>query len=697
MRNGFQIKRIFVCALICSTLSTFAGQATKPAPANKPQPIKSFSALTKLLQATQPKYYFANATTTSTTPSGANLLAPSSTGATPGAATSTPSGTGSSNNGDVPFSTTNVQVAGVDEADIVKTDGQFIYQVSGAQVFVINAFPETGLAVTSTLSFGSDFYPMQLFLDGQNLVVIGSSFRSGPVFGDVFAFPSESVKAIVYDVTNKADVKEVREVEIDGSYVSSRRIDDNVYLIARKYPDFYLLPLAAGATPGVAPQAETRAVAKHSTKGLVPVVRDSGKKGKGRYQRMKPKNVFFFPDFIEPDYVVIAAFNAANPLIPLEVNAYLGAADTVYASAQNLYVSAALFPPLIFTSNGNAGVGTGAAPAGGATGLFIPFPPISQPVHSSIYKFALQGGNVVFTAQGDVPGTVLNQFSMDESGGNFRIATASNAYTAQASSGVYVLDASMNTIGKVEGIAPGESLFAARFINTRCYLDAFKLTDPLFVVDLSQPTAPAVLGQLNIPGFSNYLQPFDDTHLLGFGKNTVNGFYQGMQVVLFDVGDVNNPVVNSSLTLGDRGTDSEVLYDPKALLFDATNNLLVFPIQVAQIANKTANSPPESYGDTVFNGAYAFSITLDQGFVLKGAITHVSPGEDVNSYNRNIHRSLFIGNDLFTLSDSRVKANDLGTIAEKAVLDLPVPPAPAPLNAGGVAGPPVLPATATGQ
>jgi hypothetical protein len=139
-----------------------------------------------------------------------------------------------------------------------------------------------------------------------------------------------------------------------------------------------------------------------------------------------------------------------------------------------------------------------------------------------IHKIAIKDGRIRYVASGIVPGTILNQFSMDEHKGYFRIATTIGSWwwgRDDSKNNVYVLDDDMRTVGKLEGLAPGETIYSARFFGNRCYLVTYKQIDPFFVIDLRNPKDPKVLGELKIPGFSTYLHPYDENHVIGIGKN----------------------------------------------------------------------------------------------------------------------------------------------------------------------------------
>jgi uncharacterized secreted protein with C-terminal beta-propeller domain len=256
---------------------------------------------------------------------------------------------------------------------------------------------------------------------------------------------------------------------------------------------------------------------------------------------------------------------------------------------------------------------------------------------------------------------------MDEYNNNFRIATTTGNWQAESLNHVYVLDNNLQIIGKLEDLAHGEKIYSVRFLGEKGYLVTFRQMDPLFVIDLSNPTNPAVLGYLKIPGVSNYLHPYDETHVIGVGVDaTEQGRVQGMKLSLFDVSDVSNPKEISKYIIGERGTYSEALNDHKAFLFSKGKNLLVIPISLAE----------KDYQQT-WQGAYVFNVDLSNGFVLKGRITHEN--ETINKteyyyydYQSQIRRSLYMDDVLYTLSGKMIKMNDLSDLKEINKVELPI-------------------------
>jgi uncharacterized secreted protein with C-terminal beta-propeller domain len=294
---------------------------------------------------------------------------------------------------------------------------------------------------------------------------------------------------------------------------------------------------------------------------------------------------------------------------------------------------------------------------------------------TSIYRIHVRDNNFTCEAQGKVPGHELNQFSMDEYNDHFRIVTTTYSYGIQ--NNLYILDMNLSIVGRLENLATNENLHSARFMGNRCYLVTFKNVDPLFVIDASDPTNPTVLGQLKIPGYSDYLHPYDEDYLIGVGKETAEAeegdfaWYQGIKISLFNVSDVNHPTQLANCTIGDRGSDSPVLTDHKAFLFDKSKNLLVIPVSVAKIdpSQYPYGVWSSAYGQTVWQGAYVFNVSLE-GFVLKGNVTHMDDHVDIWNYTYWVKRSLYIDNVLYTVSDMKVKLNSLENLTLIKEIDI---------------------------
>jgi uncharacterized secreted protein with C-terminal beta-propeller domain len=261
---------------------------------------------------------------------------------------------------------------------------------------------------------------------------------------------------------------------------------------------------------------------------------------------------------------------------------------------------------------------------------------------------------------------------MDESGTKLRVATTSEYYNPQHGNGqsnnVFVLDQSLSVTGSLEKIAPNEKIYSARFMGDKLYLVTFHRIDPFFVIDLSSDT-PKILGALKIPGYSSYLHPYDENHIIGIGKEVTQTQYGnseplGVKISLFDVSDVTNPVTVDTYQIGGATSNSDVLSDPKALLFDKEKNILSIPIsqqQYMQAMPLGGGAIPSTNGPNNWQGFYIFGVDPSHGFSVKGIITHYN-GTQYYGYGS---RSFYINDSLYTVTPGLMKINDLNNISHE--------------------------------
>ena len=597
-------------------------------------------------------------------------------------------------------STTNLQVEGVDEADIIKNDGRYIYQVNNQELIIAQVFPTDPMSIVSRLAFKQGEYtPQELYVDDKYLVLIGSAYYLEassqlntpqidiqPIAPGSDAIQSEkrsqaqiypplynktTTKAIIYDVADKSNLKKIREVELDGNYVASRKIGSNLYLIANKYLDTYHIMQQESDPPQ-------------------PSYRDTV--GNGEFIKIGYNDIHYFPNFLEPNYLLIAGLDLDLKDKKMQVSSYLGSSQTVYASTSNLYVALTQYQhidqPIPMPQPTTDSSTTSSSSAASSTSTLIApdqIRPSSFKTTTALYKFSLDKGAVTYNNKGEVPGTVLNQFAMDENNGFFRIATTTGEINRTdkltSKNNIFILDNALQLTGKVEDIAPGEKIYSVRFMGDRGYMVTFKNVDPFFVIDLLDPASPKILGALKIPGFSDYLHPYDENHIIGFGKETVelsqygstNAYYQGLKLAVFDVTDVSHPVEMFKTTIGDRGTDSEVLRNHKSLLFDKEKGILSFPVTLMEVKNPGTASQKNilDYGQFTFQGAYVYQFDLLNGFTLRGKITHlqdadlIKSGQHYNYGSNTVERAIYIKDTLYTISKGMIKANDLESLQEK--------------------------------
>jgi inhibitor of cysteine peptidase len=555
------------------------------------------------------------------------------------------------------YSTTNVQVEGVDEADTVKTDGEYIYMIAKGELIIARAYPASKAEILSSTALSntgtSGYSTGEMFIDGDRLLVFGSSWGHLPrpidakvpdsTWGYWYGSGITSVK--IYDISNREKPKLLRSFDFEGSYLTSRMIDDDVYFVINSYP--CVSPLYDGITG----------------EDIVPLYGENS----GPYVPVaSPAKIGYIPPVRAESFLTVAAISMADDDKEIAKKTIVGSGQSVYASEKSLYVVQSENPY-----------------------FYSQYEDEYENQRTTIVKFNLYNGQVECAGTGQVKGHILNQFSMDEYGGYFRIATTIGEVwnTAKPSTNnVYVLDKGLSVVGSLEDLAPGEKIYSVRFMGQRAYVVTFKKVDPLFVIDLSDPTAPDVLGKLKIPGYSDYLHPYDDTHLIGIGKDAVDAgegeissrgldfaWYQGIKMAIFDVSDVEHPKEMYRVTIGDRGTDSPVLTNHKAFLFDREKGLLVLPVTVAEIHGERTSA--DQYGEYVFQGAYVYDVDLEHGFRLRGKVTQYD-SDDVykkSGYyfygDRSITRSLYIQDVLYTFSSSRLQLNDLNTLEKLKALD----------------------------
>jgi inhibitor of cysteine peptidase len=578
------------------------------------------------------------------------------------------------------YSATNIQVSGVDEADSVKTDGKYIYTISTTQtygllywsaygygsgnsnsVYIINADPQNP-QVLSKISLGNDTEPAGIFLsqDNSKLVVLASKYQTytygnglipssrseGLAMPMIPAYSADVYTYInVYDISNKANPVLTRNLTVSGSYFDSRMIGDNVYTVVSQPATVYANDVS------------------------LPTIY----KGDSEFS-IAPTSIYY-ADMVQPSYYTFTSFFGINVIDdtqqPTNLTVMMGGASTMYVSTNNIYVT---YPT--WKDEGQ---------------------------YTSIYRVSINGAQLNFEAQGSVPGYTINQYSMDEYKGNFRIAT--NWQGQNQENNVYVLNSNLSTVGKLEGLAQNENLYSVRFMGDRAYLVTFHQTDPFFIVDLSDPTMPKVAGELKIPGYSSYLHPYDENHVIGLGvENTVNsgGENSNLKLALFDVTDINSPKQIAKYSVEGNYTSSTALNDPKAFLFDLQKQLLVIPVSISNYYYNTINyaegntgssktilpSParvisPTSSSESYWQGAYVFNLNPNNGFMLKGTVTQLNSTQlnnqgyltdsstYYNSQNNWITRSLYISNTLYTISNAEIKLNSLTSLSQIAEINLP--------------------------
>ena len=663
------------------------------------------------------------------------------------------------------YSTTNVQVEGVDEADIVKNDAKYIYTISGSNIVILDAFPAEDSKIISAINLSGNSV-QEMYVNDDRLVVFGNVIEQYPyprplpteeriaapvIEGESliapipYIQPSSFIK--IYDVSDRSNPVLKKDLVFNGTYFNSRMIGNYVYVVVNSQPYYIgggiMFPTFSSEQKGF-PDIYYFDVpsSSYSFTNIISInVKDDNSEIQNKVYLLdyasamyvSQDNIYLvYQKQIKPSYrterIVDEIIIPSAPADVAERIRSVMASDKFYYEKEQA-ISEIMQEWMQSLSPEQAGE------------LQKKFEEKYYEIESDIQKeyqksivhrISISNGNIEYKAHGEIPGMPLNQFSMDQSGDYFRIATTTNNFrsfgigiavpavrggtepaVAGGSSGsvssgsaeagvavvgtsktenpteptepieptettiettstvtveeasslnhIYVLDMDMNVVGKLENLAPDERIYSARFLGNRVYLVTFRQIDPLFVIDLSDPASPKVLGQLKIPGVSDYLHYYDDNHIIGVGRDaTEKGQVTGLKLALFDVSDVANPKEVAKYIIGERGTYSEALNDHKAFLFSKEKNLLVIPVNLAE----------KDYQQT-WQGAFVFNLDLENGFVLKGKVTHEERQQDPYYYASGIRRSLYMDDVLYTISDKKVKSNDLSDMDEIKEIDLP--------------------------
>ncbi len=552
---------------------------------------------------------------------------------------------------DIDYSETNIQVEGVDEPDIVKTDGTFIYLVANSKLYIINAYPAEDAALVSNITLKNSNYISNMFVNNNKLVIFGNSYRNPSIDGEEiknnYDIPTITTTTIsVYDIQNRETPNLVKNIELDGNFQDARMIKNYVFVIATENTGQIYRVLNGNDTFFI-PEIKIDNEIKKIPADTLFYVNSS--------ERIDTMTHVLCLDLKDNSY------KKESYLISSSHDMYVSKTNIYLTSTEYTYISANLFEGRIYPKSYEKTV---------------------------IHKISIKDGDISYIDTGEVTGRILNQFSMDENKGFFRIATTTGQVwnsNEKSKNNIYILDENLDRVSEIENIAPGEKIYSARFMGDKVYLVTFKKIDPFFTIDLSDPKNPKIIGKLKIPGYSDYLHPLDENHIIGIGKDTVEpqegyewtkdfAWYQGIKIAVFDVTDFENPKEVSKIIIGDRGTTSPALHNHKAFLFDKEKELLVIPVSLCEIPDeiKEQNNgyTGSTLGDFTFQGAYVYKLNLE-GFEYRGRITHLDDEDLIKSSyyysyygSKNVERSLFIGSVLYTISDSMIKMNDLDDLSE---------------------------------
>ena len=552
-------------------------------------------------------------------------------------------------------SQTNLQEKGVDEADRIKTDGKQLYALEACEgglntqcitSYDIQSSPAANqqrqkLDIESNSYFGGSLYLTEVNSE-KKLIHIGGSEVSSNIFGRWFSpysWQNNETNIKMLDVSNPSDMKISTHINVDAAILSSRLIDGILYLVTRKNPYFTMPPLPMIAEDVSIVDKNPVTPKEQTVEDLLPSI--SFNDGAGSTPLVQATDCYMpnqdSSKGADNTVITITAIPLDNPKSYYS-SCIVGGINTFYMSTNAMYLATSRYS---FFTMGNS----------------IRFPQHS--VSTEIHKFSLGNGVLDYRGSGTVPGHLgwnadKQPFRMGENKGILKVATSSgmtwdNTSTTrvsvlrEASEGKKLEEISfLDNLGK-----PGERLFAARFIQDKGYLVTFKQTDPLYVLDFKNPEVPAIVGELEINGYSDYLHPVGDNYLLGIGKDAVpnednpefGGLYQGVKLSLFDVSSAENLREVSSIVIGKRGTESAVLSDHHALAWlpktEADLSTLAIPVQ---LNNKKVNwvegfyDRPEAHYGWTHTGLYTFSIATGDKpeITLQGKLITDIPPEECN-------------------------------------------------------------------
>lgn len=553
-----------------------------------------------------------------------------------------PSGGGGGGAAPPNVSQTNVQVAGVDEADRVKSDGRHLYVLSnfqtsrpqptgapsGNQVRILEVDAGQALAqpvaeIEVELEETLRARGLYLHSDEDQLVVLGYGTRGWGSWFSPLAWQSSLTQIASIDVADPANPRQDVTLTLDGELISSRRIDDLLYVATRFHPT---VPDLGLYRPGDADAA--RQIARIEDTPLIDLLPKLHSSSDGQERLLvRPTDCYLPTDRAansSSDIITLAAIDL-DSLRVVSSKCFIGPTETLYVSLDTIVVAT--------TRHGFDLVFDG-------TELVVDW---WQPrVETDLHSFSLREGLIEYRASGAVDGhlgwNVLRKpFRMSDRGDELRVITETAELTPNESP-VTVSVLRDNGLGELQLVSqlpnaeqpaplgkPGERLYATRFVGDRAYLVTFLMTDPLYVIDLSDAEAPTVAGELEITGYSDYLHPVTENLLVGIGKDAVPGgnfrgaWFQGVKVSLFDVSDPQNPFESDTLVLGRRGSESPVLYDHRAFTFlEVPGELprLAFGVQVHDRAPPFAGQGPSTYYSWTYSGLRLFEIDAEAGKLL---------------------------------------------------------------------------------
>ncbi len=528
------------------------------------------------------------------------------------------------------FSTTTEQVEGVFEADIVKTDGEYIYYVSNTTLTIFKADAQNTKAVSQTKlsNEANDGTYGELFLKDDRLILLKSNYYkvgAANVIGD-YNYDDSTISVLIeiYDISDKSAPRKVASTCQDGRYNSARMVGDYIYLISNC-------------------NINTANIDKDDPTTFVPTIKTNDV-----CEPVPADSIYHYEQQNEKynaQYTVIGAFNYKDGVLS-DTASLLGGADNIYCSQGNIIIADTSYSENKSDKSDDLTI-------------------ISQDV-TIVSRLTIQKGKIEYKASGEIEGYLENQFFIDEHKGYFRFVTtvtrnvekrykfenADNeviSYSNETFAQLTVLDSELKKMGEITDMAKGESVYSVRFMGDIAYFVTFRQTDPLFSADISDPSNPKIIGELKIPGFSEYMYPYGDGLLLGFGMDAdeQTGRTEDLKLSMFNITDPAN-VTEQDKTNIDSYVYSPALYNHKAMLVNKDKNIIGFAAT-----------------DDFNHSEYIIFKYTDEGFVKLAALAV----ETEYKYAMDDVRGLFINDTLYILSQNALQVFDINTFTPITVLN----------------------------
>lgn len=549
------------------------------------------------------------------------------------------------------FSTTNVQEEGVDEPDIVKTDGRRLVVLSHSTVWLLDM--TRGAKVQGSLDVPDG---IGIFLVGDRVIHFSPALEdSAPGATPGHASARPWTKVTVISIANPSRAEIVSSMKVEGSYVGARQAGGVVRLVVqsgalgpRPVPTTVPITVPSQESLAAAEAANKRAIRRSVVGHWLPhyvVERPGRRTATGHVHDWDA--VSRPPERSGVSMLTVMTIDPADPR-PDNAVSVIGAGEIVYSSLKNLYVTSGSLDDILAIEQGRS-------PKGAIT---------------RIHKFDISDPKGArYLASGEVPGHLLNQFSMSEHEGYLRVATTlgfpwmpPGGGTSESFVTVFAEEArKLVPVGSVGNLGKGERIYSVRFIGAMGYVVTFRQIDPLYVIDIRTPSRPEVKGELKVPGYSAYLHPLGETLLLGVGRYADESeAAKGLQFSLFDVSDPAKPRRLHDRIVGEVGY-SEVENDHHTFLYWEPGRFVAVPA--------TIFDQPDQQSDP-FVGALAVTVAPDSGFGEPVRLTHTGRPETDGTAPHMIRRSLVIGNRLLTVSEAGVLVSDLQTFADRAWVPL---------------------------